>query len=359
MEGASCELLGCSAREDDPQASTVCLLAWTGCQLESSPGTLLRARPFLCFGALLLLHFASLKRIALTPHAHRHRTPRHFQKISRDVTPNPCGAEGTMEGAVSQAPLVCPGHSRGVVQVSFRCPYFPQNNLTQTHQLTAYPLMPSVWPLDPWIHSNVTPDGVFLLSACLDAKPMVRRGDTGDWIGTFEGHKGAVWSAKLDTPALRAATGSADFSARLWDALTGNQLLELNCSHIVKSVDFSPCNKQLLCAGKFKKLKIFDLEKGASVVEMDGHTAGVKGGLYAPNGTTVFSGGEDRVMRVWDVKSGAQIKSFEVKKEITSVQLNCGGEVITFTAGTEVHFLDTTVRFPRCREGLCISTCVC
>lgn len=77
----------------------------------------------------------------------------------------------------------------------------------------------------------------------------------------LQGHKGAVWSAKLDKPALRAATGSADFSAKLWDALTGDQLADFNCSHIVKSVDFSPCNKQLMCAGKFKKLKIFDLEK--------------------------------------------------------------------------------------------------
>jgi serine-threonine kinase receptor-associated protein len=79
-------------------------------------------------------------------------------------------------------------------------------------------------------------------------------------IGSFIGHKGAVWGATLTGNAELAATAGSDFTAKLWDANTGAELQTFEHKHIVRSVDFSSINKEWLLTGSNEKLiKIYDV----------------------------------------------------------------------------------------------------
>ena len=83
-------------------------------------------------------------------------------------------------------------------------------------------------------------DNTLLVSSAHDKLPQIRNGESGDWIGSFKGHKGAVWSCKVDAKTRSlAATASGDFSAKLWCATTGKELHEFKHKHVVKSIDFS------------------------------------------------------------------------------------------------------------------------
>lgn len=62
--------------------------------------------------------------------------------------------------------------------------------------------------------------------------------------------QGAVWSCVLNQPALLCATGSADFTARVWDACSGTQLHEFAHPHIVRCTSFSHDTNKLATGGE-------------------------------------------------------------------------------------------------------------
>jgi WD40 repeat protein len=132
-----------------------------------------------------------------------------------------------------QIPIVCPGHTRPLAEVQF-CSVLDKTNEGESRR-------------------------ILLLSACHDKLPMMRDGLSGDWIGTFEGHKGAVWSCRVDPMANLAATASGDFTARVWDAITGDCLYLLPHKHIVKTCDFSLDSTKLATGGHEGLLRIYDL----------------------------------------------------------------------------------------------------
>ena len=208
-----------------------------------------------------------------------------------------------------QVPLVCHGHSRPIVNLEY---------------------------------SRVTPDGVFLISSSKDGQPMLRCGDSGDWVGTFQGHKGCVWDATLNGEATHAATASADFSARLWNAITGDELETFQHAHIVKSVNFSDDGGKLLTGGSEKLLRIYDLNKPeAEPYTMAGSASQIKTASFIANDELILSScAEDKGIRVWDVRTNTVVTTLSTESPVMSIEVSPDGKNMTTADGKDVTFWD-------------------
>lgn len=194
---------------------------------------------------------------------------------------------------------------------------------------------------------------------------MLRNGVTGDWIGTFLGHKGAVWSARLSSDATLAATGSADFSAKVWDTQTGEALHTLEHEHIVRAVAFpNQPHPQILATGTVgKKLRIFDLSRSTSATssptEANGassasfeigsgvHQGSIKSIVWANDPNIIITASEDKKIRWWDLRTQSTIGEYAVDGTFGSCELDNigsdgsqGGGILSVAAGKTAYFFD-------------------
>lgn len=193
--------------------------------------------------------------------------------------------------SLKQTPISCAGHTRPVVDLNF---------------------------------SAVTPYGYFLISACKDGLPMLRQGDTGDWIGTFEGHKGAVWGAAINKDGTLAATGAADFSAKIWNAETGDAMHLLAHKHIVKSVDFSSDSTHLLTGSNEKLLRKYDLNRiDADPILFQGHEgSSINSCKLTGDDKMVVSASDDSTVRIWDAHNGQLVKTIKLPNKPMGLELS-------------------------------------
>jgi serine-threonine kinase receptor-associated protein len=181
-----------------------------------------------------------------------------------------------------------------------------------------------------------------------DGQPMIRNGETGDWIGTFEGHKGCVWGATLNAPATHAATASADFSARLWNAITGDELYKFEHKHIVKSVCFSKDCQRLLTGGSEKLLRIYDLGNiDAAPYVMEGSPSQIRTAQFTADDSLIMSScADDNGIRVWDVRTNVVVTTLATDTPVTSIEITENGRYITTADGKNVTFFDAMTFTP-------------
>jgi len=134
---------------------------------------------------------------------------------------------------------------------------------------------------------------------------------------TLRGHKGYVSSVTVSPDCSLCASAGKDGVAKLWDLSRGEHLYELECNQPINQISFCP-NRYWLCAATESSIRIWDLEAKVVIAELnpegkDGNerdpadkkkraTPQCTSIAWSLDGSTLYSGYTDNMVRVWSVR---------------------------------------------------------
>jgi WD40 repeat protein len=123
----------------------------------------------------------------------------------------------------------------------------------------------------------------------------------------LRGHAGPVLALAWGAGPLVSA--GADRKLALWDLSEGRPADTLTLPCLVRALALSPDGKRLAGGGDDGLVRLWDVSAGkltpaAGAAPLKGHTDWLLGLAFSPDGKSLASGGYDGTVRVWDVATG-------------------------------------------------------
>jgi WD40 repeat protein/tRNA A-37 threonylcarbamoyl transferase component Bud32 len=156
-----------------------------------------------------------------------------------------------------------------------------------------------------------SPDGRLLAAACRDGMLKLWDAASGREVLRWPAHRGSIAGVAYSPDGRSLVTAGGRRSdqdegppgeAKVWDAASGRERFELSgLTHFLHSVAFSPDGRSLATAGEDRVVRLWDAASGRELATLGRHDDTVKRVAFRPDGRSLASCGEDRTVRVWDL----------------------------------------------------------
>ena len=161
-----------------------------------------------------------------------------------------------------------------------------------------------------------------------------------------------MWSANFSPDETKIVSASQDGTVKIWNVNSGACIKTLTGhTTVVKYATFTPDGSKIVSASKDNKIKIWNVNTGECLKTLIGHNDYVNHISFSPDGGKIISSSSDGSIKVWNMSSGTCLQSIDAHSwGVNAAFYNSDGSKIVSVGG------DGHVKIWDAERGMCLKT---
>ena len=154
------------------------------------------------------------------------------------------------------------------------------------------------------VDAKYSPDMKIIATGSDDYTLKLWDSQSGKLLHSLEGHKEKITRIDFSPDGKKTVSGSWDNTAKIWEVVSGKLLMTIKHDYWASDVHFSIDGNRLITASNDKIVRLWNVADGKLIFETNGHKGGVKTVMFSPDGSTFLSASADMTAKIWNAGTG-------------------------------------------------------